>query len=68
MATRKELKSALATALQDVEPRRKGRILDAFVAITGFHRRHAMRLLRCDLDGQTAGRRNRSTKTWREMR
>jgi hypothetical protein len=37
----------------------KGRILDEFVAIAGFHRKHAMRLLRCDPDGQTAGQRNR---------
>ncbi|MGY4509465.1 hypothetical protein ACVIN2_002919 [Bradyrhizobium sp. USDA 3650] len=35
------------------------RILDEFVAKTGFHRKHAMWLLRCDSEGQTESRRNR---------
>ena len=59
MATRKELKSALARRYRMSSRVEKGRILDEFVAITGFHRKHAMRSLRCDPDGQTAGRRNR---------
>lgn len=58
MATRKELKSALARRYRVSSRVEKGRILDEFVAITGLHRKHAMRLLRCDPDGQTAGRRN----------
>lgn len=57
-------------ALQHVEPRRKGRILNDFAATTGFHRKHAMRLLRCDPDAQPAGAAvvGGSTKTRREMR
>lgn len=46
-------------ALQHVEPRRKGPHPRQFVAITGFHRKHAMRLLRCDFEGKTERRRNR---------
>ena len=61
MATRKELKSALARRYRISSRVEKGRILDEFVAITGYHRKHAMRLVRSDPDGsQTAGRRNRS--------
>ena len=61
MATRKELKSALARRYRISSRVEKGRILDEFVAVTGYHRKHAMRLVRCDPDGrQTAGRRNRS--------
>ena len=61
MTTRKELKSALARRYRISSRVEKGRILDEFVAITGYHRKHAMRLVRCDPDGsQTAGRRNRS--------
>lgn len=59
MATRKELKSVLARRYRMSSRVEKGRILDEFVAITGFHRKHAMRLLRCDSEGQTVGRRNR---------
>jgi hypothetical protein len=59
MATRKELKSVLARRYRMSNRVEKGRILDEFVAIAGFHRKHAMRLLRCDPDGQTGGQRNR---------
>jgi hypothetical protein len=51
MATRKELRSALARRYGTSSRVGKGRILDEFVAITGFHRKHAMPLLRCDPDG-----------------
>jgi hypothetical protein len=59
MATRAELKSVLARRYRVSSRVEKGRILDEFVAITGFHRKHAMRFLRSDPDGRTAGRRNR---------
>lgn len=60
MATRKELKSALARRYRMSSRVEKGRIPDEFVAITGLHRKHAMRLLRCDAKGQTTERRNRA--------
>jgi hypothetical protein len=59
MATRTELKSVLARRYRVSSRVEKGRILDEFIAITGFHRKHAMRFLRSDPDGRTAGRRNR---------
>ena len=59
MATRTELKSVLAGRYWASSRVEKGRILDEFVAITGFHRKHAMRFLRSDPGGRTAGRRNR---------
>ncbi|MCK1612084.1 hypothetical protein IVA77_00125 [Bradyrhizobium sp. 136] len=38
----------------------KSRILDEFVAIAGLDRKHAMRLLRFDPDGQRKGHRHRA--------
>ena len=46
MATRDELIVALAKRYRRSRRREKGRILDEFVALTGFHRKHATRLLR----------------------
>ena len=69
MATRTELKSVLARRYRVSSRVDKGRILDEFVAIRSFHRKHAMRFLRSDPDGRTAGRRNRPRiKSRREMR
>ena len=48
MAARDELVNALARRYAVAGRAEKTRILDEFVAITGFHRKHAMRLLRCD--------------------
>jgi hypothetical protein len=59
MTTRTELKSVLTRRYRVSSRVEKGRILDEFVAITGFHRKHAMRFLRSDPDGRTASRRNR---------
>ena len=46
----KEARSELVDALREryrAAPREaKGRILDEFVAVSGFHRKHAVRLLR----------------------
>ncbi len=53
MAARDELVNALARRYAVAGRAEKTRILDEFVAITGFHRKHAMRLLRC---GATARR------------
>ena len=60
MATRNELIIALAKRYRQCRRREKGRILDEFVALTGFHRKHAMRLLRsgspCERSGPRPGR------------
>jgi hypothetical protein len=46
MATRKELTSALAQRYRMANRTERSRILDEVVGLSGFHRKHAMRLLR----------------------
>lgn len=46
MATRDELVNAVAERYAEGGRAEKARILDEFVAVSGFHRKHAMRLLR----------------------
>jgi hypothetical protein len=46
MATRDELLRAVAARYQSSSRAEKTRILDEFAAVTGHHRKHAMRLLR----------------------
>src|SRR5215217_4814954 len=46
MATRDELVAAVIERYSKGTRAEKGRILDEFVAITGSHRKHAMRVLR----------------------
>jgi hypothetical protein len=46
MAARDELVAAIAGRYAQGDRAERGRILDEFAAVTGFHRRHAMRLLR----------------------
>lgn len=46
MATREELVAAVVDRYGCCGREEKTRILDEFVAVTGFHRKHAMRLLR----------------------
>jgi hypothetical protein len=46
MVTRDELVAAVIERYGNGRRGEKGRILDEFVAITGFHRKHAMRVLR----------------------
>lgn len=46
MATRKELAAAAGVRYRRADRAKKARILDEFVDITGFHRKHVMRLLR----------------------
>ena len=48
MATRDELVAAVIERYSNGRRAEKGRILDEFVAVTGFHRKHAMRVLRAD--------------------
>src|SRR5580704_13501923 len=58
MATRKELAAAVAERYRSGDRAEKALILDEFVNITGYHRKHAMRLLRGH-DGSRTGRRTR---------
>ncbi|RWF23860.1 MAG: transposase, partial [Mesorhizobium sp.] len=53
MATRDELVSAVTERYARSDRAEKSRILDEFVAVSGFHRKHAMRLLR---NGPQVGR------------
>ncbi|WP_245624522.1 ISNCY family transposase [Belnapia moabensis] len=61
MATRNELVAAVAERYARSSRPERGRILDEFVAVTGHHRKHAMRLLRGSGAGPPArrGRRDR---------
>ena len=54
MATRDELVAVVIERYSNGRRAEKGRILDEFVAVTGFHRKHAMRVLR----GGAANRRS----------
>lgn len=55
MATRTELVEAIGERYRSADRRSKGRVLDEFVAVTGFHRKHAMRLLRAGRSMTVAG-------------
>ena len=57
MATRDELVVALAGRYASSSRKHRGCILDEFVAVSGFHRKHAMRLLRAGQSGRGAGTR-----------
>src|SRR6187200_2660729 len=46
MATRDELVAAIAERYSRAVKSERSRILDEFTAVSGFHRKHAMRLLR----------------------
>ena len=46
MATRTELIEAVGTRYREAAPNERTRILDEFVALTGYHRKHAIRVLR----------------------
>jgi hypothetical protein len=51
MATRDELITALSGRYCEAGRIDRGRILDEFVAVTGYHRKHAMRVLRSERTG-----------------
>ena len=55
MATRDELVVAVAGRYARASRLERGRILDEFVAVTGLHRKHAMRLLRGGQPSQRSG-------------
>ena len=52
MSTRDELVVALAGRYGSSNRQDRGRILDEFAAVSGLHRKHAMRLLRAGQPGQ----------------
>ena len=55
MATRVELVVALAGRYASSDRQERGRILDEFTAVSGLHRKHAMRLLRAGHPGRGSG-------------
>ena len=59
MATRKELVGALRVRYCSAATRDKIKILDEFVALTGYHRKHAIRVLREEVTSKEARARNR---------
>ena len=55
MVTRDELVVALAGRYASSSRMERGRILDEFTAVSGLHRKHAMRLLRAGQAGRRSG-------------
>ncbi len=55
MVTRDELVAAVSGRHAMGNRVERGRILDEFAAVTGHHRKHAMRLLRAGLSGRSSG-------------
>ena len=54
MATRAELVGAIGERYRGSHRQDRGRILDEFVSVRGYHRKHAMRLLRGGRGGEQA--------------
>jgi hypothetical protein len=59
MTTRKELVEALRARYRGAAVADKVKILDEFVALTGYHRKHAIRVLREEVTSKEAQARNR---------
>jgi hypothetical protein len=57
MTTRTELVQAVGERYRVADKRGKGRVLDEFAAVTGLHRKHAMRLLRAKCPAKAEGER-----------
>jgi hypothetical protein len=55
MAARDELVAAIAGRYAQGDRSERGRILNEFTAVTGFHRKHAMRLLRAGQVNRRSG-------------
>jgi len=51
VATRRELIEAVGERYRAANRASKGTVLDEFVAVTGFHRKHAMRILQQEAFG-----------------
>lgn len=58
MATRDELVAAIVERYRRSNRTERGQILNEFVAVTGFHRKHAARLLGGGLRGRRTGARS----------
>ena len=56
MATRRELIEAVAARYRAAGRNEKKEILDEFVKVTGFHRKHAIRVLKRSPRPETASR------------
>ena len=66
MATRDELVRAVSERYGGASREERGRILDEFAAVTGLHRKHAVRLLRGGAPGRQCGpRQGGGYMTWR---
>src|SRR5689334_24826981 len=61
MSTRAELLASVRQRYEAAPRREKRRILDGFVAVSGYHRKHAIRLLRSD-SRECAARRPRQRR------
>src|SRR6202166_2735411 len=59
MATRDELVAVVAERYARSTRKDRSRILDEFTAVSGLHRKHAMRLLRCRMRSESSGPRRR---------
>ncbi|MFZ2651524.1 MAG: transposase family protein [Burkholderiaceae bacterium] len=59
MTTRKELVEALRVRYRDAAVGDKVKILDEFVALTGYHRKHAIRILREEVTSKETRARDR---------
>jgi hypothetical protein len=57
MAIRNELVEAIAARYARSDRAEKARMLEEFVAVTDFHRKHAMRLLRGGAPAEPSGQR-----------
>ena len=62
MTTRKELVEALRARYREAAARDKVKILDEFAALTGYHRKHAIRLLRKSHPNEAPKRISHTTK------
>src|SRR4051794_8152303 len=60
MASRRELVSAISGRYRTASNTEKHRILDEFAAVTGYHRKHAIRLLRERAAGMVSASRPRA--------
>ena len=58
MTAQGELVAAIAGRYSQADRTERSRILDEFTAITGFHRKHAMRLLRAGQPNRRSGPRS----------
>ncbi len=66
MTTQTELVQAVGERYRLADKRGKGRVLDEFAAVTGLHRKHAMRLLRAKIPAKVEGGRRLGRRVYDE--